>query len=231
MPSWTSPRASERTLPISRVIARASRSLCWAMSAPNAYRISPRLGAGVRRHIGSAVSAALMAIATSALVPCWNRPMTSRVSAGLRLSKVCAAGGIAPLPGDEVAERGGLDGGLGHGRECTPRVMAGTAVGQRSVDRVRERGAATPPSRGWLASCSAFPDRRLDRAARCRRFPTGWPGSLVPSGDQSNWTPPWNVGPVSVRCGDRSSAAKTRDPGRRQVALGHLEDGDRGAIG
>ena len=36
MPSWTSPRASSMTLPISRVIARASRSLCSAMSAPNA---------------------------------------------------------------------------------------------------------------------------------------------------------------------------------------------------
>ncbi len=34
IPSWTSPRASARTLPISRVIARASRSLCSAMSAP-----------------------------------------------------------------------------------------------------------------------------------------------------------------------------------------------------
>ena len=45
-------------------------------------------GAGVRRHIGQAVSAALMAIATSAAVPCWNRPTTSRVSAGLRLSNV-----------------------------------------------------------------------------------------------------------------------------------------------
>ena len=88
MPSWTSPRASDRTLPISRVIARARRSLCWAMSAPNAYRISPRLGAGVRRHIGPAVSAALMAMATSAAVPCWNRPTTSLVSAGLRLSNV-----------------------------------------------------------------------------------------------------------------------------------------------
>ena len=88
MPSWTSPRASARTLPISRVIALASRSLCWAMSAPNAYRISPRLGAGVRRHIGKAVSAALIAIATSALVPCWKRPTTSRVSAGFRLSNV-----------------------------------------------------------------------------------------------------------------------------------------------
>jgi hypothetical protein len=52
IPSWTSPRASLRTLPISRVMARASRSLCWAINAPNAYRISPRLGAGVRAHIG-----------------------------------------------------------------------------------------------------------------------------------------------------------------------------------
>ncbi len=34
IPSWTSPRASARTLPISRVIARARRSLCSAMSAP-----------------------------------------------------------------------------------------------------------------------------------------------------------------------------------------------------
>jgi hypothetical protein len=34
MASWTSPRASGRTLPISRVIARASRSLCSASSAP-----------------------------------------------------------------------------------------------------------------------------------------------------------------------------------------------------
>ena len=33
IPSWTSPRASASTLPISRVIARASRSLCSAISA------------------------------------------------------------------------------------------------------------------------------------------------------------------------------------------------------
>src|ERR1700741_3512039 len=34
------------------------------------------------------MSAARIAIATSAAVPCWNRPITSRVSAGLRLSNV-----------------------------------------------------------------------------------------------------------------------------------------------
>ena len=54
MPSWTSPRASDRTLPISRVIARARRSLCSAMRWANANMISPRFGAGVRCHIGRA---------------------------------------------------------------------------------------------------------------------------------------------------------------------------------
>ena len=41
--------------------------------------------------IWSVVSAALMAMAVSAAVPCWNRPTTSRVSAGFRLSKVAPA--------------------------------------------------------------------------------------------------------------------------------------------
>ena len=92
IPSWTSPRASARTLPISRVIARARRSLCSAMRAPKRYRISPRLGAGVRRQVRPAISAARIARATSAAVPAWNRPIRSRVSAGLRLSNV------RPLP-------------------------------------------------------------------------------------------------------------------------------------
>ena len=88
MPSWTSPRASARTLPISRVIARERRSLCSAIRAPKRYRISPRLGAGVRRQSRPAVSAALTARATSAALPAWNVPMMSRVLAGLRLSNV-----------------------------------------------------------------------------------------------------------------------------------------------
>jgi hypothetical protein len=88
MPSWTSPLASAMTLPISRVIARASRSLWRAMSSANRYMTSPRLGAGVARQAGKAVSAALIAIATSAGPPAWKRPMTSRRSAGLTLSNV-----------------------------------------------------------------------------------------------------------------------------------------------
>ncbi len=76
MPSWTSPRASSRTLPISAVMARASRSLCCARSAPKAYRISPRRGAGVRRHPSPASRAARMAAAMSDASDAANVPMT-----------------------------------------------------------------------------------------------------------------------------------------------------------
>jgi hypothetical protein len=48
-----------------------------------------RLGAGVALQRGNAISAARIAIAVSAFVPAWNRPTTSRRSAGFRLSKVC----------------------------------------------------------------------------------------------------------------------------------------------
>ena len=41
-----------------------------------------------------------------------------------------AGGGLAPLPGDEVAEGGGLDGGLGHGGECTPQSAPGPPSGR-----------------------------------------------------------------------------------------------------
>ncbi len=88
IPSWTSPRASARTLPISRVMARARRSLCSAMRAPKRYRISPRLGAGVAFQAGRAASAARIAITTSAAEPAWKRPTTSRISAGFTLSNV-----------------------------------------------------------------------------------------------------------------------------------------------
>ena len=46
------------------------------------------MGAGVAFQRGSTISAAFTAIATSAAVPAWNRPITSRRSAGLTLSNV-----------------------------------------------------------------------------------------------------------------------------------------------
>ena len=104
MPSWTSPRASAMTLPISRLIAWASRSLCSAISAPKRYRISPRFGAGVRLHIGQAVSAALIAIATSAGLPAWKRPIDVAGVGGVVALERLAGDAVAPLAGDEVAE-------------------------------------------------------------------------------------------------------------------------------
>ena len=146
MPSWTSPRASAMTLPISRVIAWASRSLCSAIRAPKRYRISPRLGAGVARQAGYAISAARTAIATSAAVPAWKWPTTSRVSAGLTLSNVspdtdstqrpamnrrCVAGGAATsVKADPRCTNGGRRCSLA-GRASVNAVVAFDATRRR----------------------------------------------------------------------------------------------------
>src|SRR5260370_9935617 len=50
--------------------------------------ISARRGAGTRRHLTKARLAASTAASTSALADRWKIPTTSRVSAGLRFSKV-----------------------------------------------------------------------------------------------------------------------------------------------
>src|SRR6266404_5762156 len=50
--------------------------------------ISARRGAGTRRHLAKARLAASTAASTSALADFWKMPTTSRVSAGLRSSKV-----------------------------------------------------------------------------------------------------------------------------------------------
>ena len=134
IPSWTSPRASDRTLPISRVIARARRSLCSAISAPNAYRISPRFGAGRplphrprrpgrtdrHRDVGR----------RALLEPPDHVAGVGRVAALERR----AGGGIAPLAGDEVAERRDL-GRRGCGRSLRGLGHAGIVARFRPVRR------------------------------------------------------------------------------------------------
>src|SRR5437763_564032 len=55
--SWTSPRASAITFPISRVISCASSSLWSTTSWAKRKRISPRLGAGTSRHSSNAAPA------------------------------------------------------------------------------------------------------------------------------------------------------------------------------
>ena len=61
MPSWTSPRASGEDL--AHLAGHRPREAFLVLGHElrrTRYRISPRFGAGVRRHIGSAVSAALI---------------------------------------------------------------------------------------------------------------------------------------------------------------------------
>ena len=128
MPSWTSPRASASTLPISRVIARASRSLCSAISAPKRYRISPRFGAGVARQSASAISAAGRPSPRPPACPAWKRPTTSRVSAGLRLSKVSPVRPTRPSAGDEQPEGGRLGGASVSGGSSSVRAPAVAAA-------------------------------------------------------------------------------------------------------
>src|SRR5256885_974952 len=85
--SWTSPAASEITLPISRAITSATSSLCSASSWPKRKRISPRFGAGVRRQSSKAAFAASTARSTSSALERGKTPSVSPV-AGLVVSKV-----------------------------------------------------------------------------------------------------------------------------------------------
>src|SRR6185312_1317072 len=168
------PRASDRTLPISRVIARARRSLCSAMRWANANMISPRLGPGVRCHIGRAAHAALSAIATSAAVPCWNRPMMSRRSAGLRLSNVLPLVESVHSPAMKrrnvgtsllVASAGGV---------AVSVMSLSVRSGSDPLDGHRHRAAAAEAQRheavAALAAVELVEQRRHDpRAARTDR--------------------------------------------------------------
>src|ERR1017187_2075589 len=88
MASWTSPRVSFSTLPISRVMSRAWSSLRSIRISAARKTISARRGAGTRRHLANARLAASTAASTSALFDRWKVATTSRVSAGLRSSKV-----------------------------------------------------------------------------------------------------------------------------------------------
>src|SRR5262245_56760287 len=98
MASWTSPRASASTLPISRVMSRENGSLYRTSSSAARYRISPRLGAGSARQRGNASRAAATARSTSSGPESAKRPIRSPASAGLRFSNVWpeAAGSKRP---------------------------------------------------------------------------------------------------------------------------------------
>src|SRR5581483_9722385 len=95
--SWTSPRASAITFPISRVISCETSSLWSARSCPKRKRISPRRGAGTRRHSSKAEYAASTARSTSS-APDFGKTPTSSPVAGLRLSNVWPAAASTHSP-------------------------------------------------------------------------------------------------------------------------------------
>ena len=110
-----------------------SRSLCSAISAPKRYRISPRFGAGVRRHSAPATSAARIGHRDVRRGPLLEAPDDVA-----RVGRVVALEGragrrIAPLPGDEVAER---------------RRLGGRPVGGSGRRRSRSSPKSTLPRRG-----------------------------------------------------------------------------------
>src|SRR6266536_1233463 len=85
--SWTSPPASGFTFPISCVIRSVSSALCSARSCAKRNRISPRFGAGTRRHSSKACFATAAARSTSSGPDLGKTPSVSP-SAGLTDSKV-----------------------------------------------------------------------------------------------------------------------------------------------
>ncbi len=88
MPFITSPLASFRTLPSSRVSTRAISSARWRDSSAARHSTRPRSGPGVFFQPRQAVVAASTARRTSAAVASGNSAIRSAVSAGLTLRVV-----------------------------------------------------------------------------------------------------------------------------------------------
>jgi hypothetical protein len=82
MISWTSPRASAKGLPISRVTRRASAFLLSSMRRPMCAIARPRTGAGTSAHARCACRASLAAATTSAGSPSATSATTSSRRAG-----------------------------------------------------------------------------------------------------------------------------------------------------
>jgi hypothetical protein len=94
--SCTSPRASARGLPTSRVTSRASASAFSDTIRPIAAITCPRTGAGTRAQAGWAARAARQAAANPVASVTDTRATTSARSAGLTESRVPATGGATP---------------------------------------------------------------------------------------------------------------------------------------
>ncbi len=96
MASCTSPSASSLTLPISRVISRASDAFFASRIVAVRRRNSARRGAGVADQPGNAASAAATARSTSAAVLFGARPIVSPVAGSVVSRKRAPASSQVP---------------------------------------------------------------------------------------------------------------------------------------
>src|SRR6266513_1187581 len=135
MPSWTSPRVSARTFPISRVMARAIRSLRCTSKSPTRCSTSPRIGAGVLDHWANPRWADATARVTSSGPDRGKQPITSSHSAGLRFSKYAPVRGATHSPAMKFLKFSGM-GGAG----CW-------ALGVRPWGSTRQRHVGAQPQR------------------------------------------------------------------------------------
>src|SRR6266850_74273 len=125
MPSCTSPRVSVRTLPISRVIARAIASFRSTSSSPTRCSTWPRTGAGVLDHWAKPRLADSIAFSMSAGPERGNRPITSFQSAGLRFSKYSPVEGATHSPAMKFLKVSGMSA-LGAEERCDNLGVADT---------------------------------------------------------------------------------------------------------
>ena len=164
-----------------------------------------------------------MAIATSAFVPCWKRPTTSRVSAGFRLSKVSPEVESHHSPAMKWRKVGRLD---GRSRSC-PRVydprsrpgpppVIGTSPFQRSealpLHGVERRAPSWSSSPSTARRIEQPRSHQLSHCVGQDRRPIGRPFELDAAAE--------------LRSRERERSVRSRRPrGRRSACVGRSPSG------
>src|SRR4029453_15199862 len=174
--SWTSPRVSSRTLPISRVMSLEKSSLRFTRISAARERISPPLGAGSAFQRGYASRAQATARSTSSGPESAKLPIRSEVSAGGGVLNG-GPGGVGVL-GPRVGEAADQVRGVGGVAVVERAARGGVFPGSAYVVAValRHAQALSPPAR---ADMSLVP-RKLAPSAITRRgarmLPVSRPG-------------------------------------------------------
>ena len=200
MTSWTSPSASARGLPISRVTIAASAVLFSSTSRERLAIASPRTGAGTFAHAGCAARAARAAATSVSASPSRTRATTSSRFAGLRASRSPPAGAG---DGRAVDDRRDL-------RDCARHVSS--SVFGRSARRVRyQRGEVVG---GGRSAASSSRSSRLARSGGRRQRRARASSSVDPLGGDAE------------RLGERGEVRRAEVDAERLVARALLVEAE-----